>query len=128
MPEDQAEGHSRLKRIKRAQADHANSQNKHLQGLRSITGSTTAVSLLEHREGQCRAIISYQNDLVERAVVCGEPVVDKLDGGKSSWCDFHHARYMVAPEDARPRRAPIIFKPSPKMFRKTVIFSSSAAA
>jgi hypothetical protein len=44
----------------------------------------------------------YDCDQVEKAIYCGEPVVDKLDGGKSILCEHHYARYMVALEDARP--------------------------
>jgi len=111
-----------LKHWKRGAAERL--KYKHLEGLRPIAGSITAVPLLDAKHDQCRATIDYPGGLLEGAVVCGEPVVDKPDGKKASWCENHYARYMVAPV----RRRPITFKPSLTMWRENASLLSSAAA
>jgi hypothetical protein len=66
-----------------------------------------AVLLTEHREGQCRDIIGYQDSL--KAMMCGEPVVRRRDGHTpSSWCAYHHARYITRRFVRESNRAPTI--------------------
>ena len=67
------------------------------------TGSN-AILLSESRDGQCRAIIDYENGEIAKAIICGNPTPLKLRRGKLiriSWCAHHNELYTL--ED-RPHR------------------------
>jgi hypothetical protein len=68
----------------------------------TLTAPSTdkAVLLTEHQEGQCRAILDYQNGELGRAVYCGHPTVTKITNGgrvQTSWCPFHFDLYTRPP-------------------------------
>lgn len=69
----------------------------------NLTGST-AILLSQSRDGQCRAIIDYENGELAKAIICGAPTPVKLRRGRyvtSSWCQHHNELYTI--ED-RPHR------------------------
>jgi hypothetical protein len=63
------------------------------------------VLLIEHREGQCRAIVGEKDGDRGRPLMCGLPIVMRRDGTPSSWCADHHAKYVVPPRAPRPERS-----------------------
>lgn len=70
---------------------------------RSPTGSN-AILLTQSRDGQCRAIIGYENGELAKAIICGDPTPAKLRRGRyvnSSWCAHHNELYT---QEDRPRR------------------------
>jgi len=65
---------------------------------------TNAVLLTQSRDGQCRAIIGYDNGELGRAIICGDPTPAKLVKGRyvtGSWCAYHNELYT---QEDRPRR------------------------
>jgi hypothetical protein len=52
-----------------------------------------AVPILDHHEGQCRAIVGYQNNDASKALMCGEACVPRADERLSSYCADHFQRY-----------------------------------
>jgi hypothetical protein len=70
---------------------------------RSPTGSN-AILLTKSRDGQCRAIIGYENGELAKAIICGDPAAFKFRRGRyvnSSWCAHHNELYT---QEDRPRR------------------------
>lgn len=66
--------------------------------------ASNAILLSESQDGQCRAIIDYENGEISKAIICGEPTPLKLRRGKlirGSWCQHHNELYTI--ED-RPHR------------------------
>jgi hypothetical protein len=60
--------------------------------------SSRSVLLKDTKEGECRAIIGYQNGQAALAVCCGKPtVLARRNGGvvMTSWCADHHAKYTM---------------------------------
>lgn len=80
----------------------------------TLTAPSTdkAVLITLHQEGQCRAILDYQNGELGRAMYCGHPTFTKItSGGKvsTSWCPYHFSIYTRRP---RPEpRAPSTASP-----------------
>ncbi|WP_342723669.1 hypothetical protein AAFG07_31745 [Bradyrhizobium sp. B097] len=58
------------------------------------------VLLIDHIEGQCRAIVGFKDGDPRAAYMCGEPVYQKPGKKQSSWCAYHHAQ-MHATEQNR---------------------------
>jgi hypothetical protein len=62
-------------------------------------GEDCSVLMKDSKDGQCKAIIKYQDGLLENAVYCGKPTPPSItrEGRpmKSSWCDHHKSRYFV---------------------------------
>lgn len=55
-----------------------------------------AVPLLESRDGQCKAIIGYENGELSKAIYCGDPTTETYYKGQlvtGSWCAHHHDIY-----------------------------------
>ncbi|WP_375784741.1 hypothetical protein ACE10Z_34290 [Bradyrhizobium sp. Pha-3] len=50
------------------------------------------VLLIDHIEGQCRAIVGFKDGDARAAYMCGEPVYQKPGKKPSSWCAYHHAQ------------------------------------
>jgi hypothetical protein len=95
----------------------------HLDDLHPVTGSSaSAVSLIDLRQDHCKAIIDYVDGNVWDAVYCGLPIIMGRDGMPSSWCEEHHARFMVSPRAPRPERS-FAFK-----WRPSSVALSTAAA
>lgn len=55
------------------------------------------VLLVDHREGQCRAIVGFKNGDPGTAYMCGEPVMTGSRQKLSSWCAYHYSRMHVMP-------------------------------
>lgn len=57
-----------------------------------------AVRLVDHVEGQCRAIISYEDQDIGKAMYCGHPTVIRItEYGRevaTSWCPYHRSIYI----------------------------------
>jgi len=57
------------------------------------------VRLTETKEGDCRAIIDYEDNLLANAVCCGEEAVWVQNNSgvtkRSAWCAYHHERYTT---------------------------------
>jgi hypothetical protein len=51
---------------------------------------SSRVSLIEARDGQCRAIVGYEDNLLAKAICCGSETIPS-----SSWCDFHRSIYTI---------------------------------
>jgi hypothetical protein len=67
------------------------------------TGSN-AILLTDSRDGQCRAIVGYENGELSKAIICGDPTPLKLRRGKYiriSWCAHHNDLYT---QEDRPHR------------------------
>jgi hypothetical protein len=101
-------------------------KDEHLKRLSPIADSAAAVRLLDAGYGQCRAIIAYESDLIEKAVCCGEATVTRLNGQPSSWCRYHHSKYT---EPSRPKAVkPIAYQFRQPTVRKRLTAASSVAA
>lgn len=67
------------------------------------TGSN-AILLSQSRDGECKAIIGYEDGDLSKAIVCGEQTPWRFKRGKyyrSSWCQHHHELYT---QEDRPHR------------------------
>lgn len=53
------------------------------------------VLLVEHTEGQCRAIVGFKDGDPTAAYMCGEPVL-RRPRKDSSWCAYHHGQMHVS--------------------------------
>ncbi len=49
------------------------------------------VLLVDHTEGQCRAIVGFKDGDPGAAFMCGEPVL------RGSWCAYHHSQMHAGP-------------------------------
>lgn len=81
---------------------HASMENRKMKE-DNVTGSN-AVLLTQSKDGQCRAIIGYENGELGRAIICGDPTPAKLIRGRyvtGSWCAHHNELYT---QEDRPRR------------------------
>ncbi len=60
------------------------------------------VLLVDHIEGQCRAIIGFKDEDPRAAFMCGEPVYQRPGRKPSSWCAYHHRQmHASAVEQSR---------------------------
>ncbi|MHC2440169.1 hypothetical protein [Bradyrhizobium sp. USDA 4451] len=50
------------------------------------------VLLIDHIEGQCRAIIGFKDGDARAAYMCGEPVCQRPGKKQSSWCAYHYGQ------------------------------------
>ena len=60
---------------------------------------SNAVPLLESKDGQCKAIIRYEDGDLAKAIYCGDPTPIKFVKGRIShnaWCSYHHGVYTQA--------------------------------
>lgn len=55
------------------------------------------VLLVDHVEGQCRAIIGFKNGEPGAPYMCGEPVLRGPHTKMSSWCSYHYDQMHSAP-------------------------------
>jgi hypothetical protein len=74
-----------------------------------------AVPILDHREGQCRAIIGYENDDASKALMCGEACVLNANKKLSSYCAHHfklhfqpHTPKIRLDHASRTKREPVL--------------------
>jgi hypothetical protein len=81
-----------------------------------------AVRLQDHKEGQCRAILEYENNELGRAIYCGEAVFTNLQQGRTvatSWCPYHRSRYIQVPGQPRVRAVYRSYN-GPAQFKKVI--------
>lgn len=81
---------------------HAIAEDLHMDAS-NHTGSN-AILLTQSRDGQCRAIIGYEDGELAKAIICGDPTPVKLRRGRyvtSSWCVHHNELYT---QEDHPRR------------------------
>lgn len=60
------------------------------------------VLLIDHIEGQCRAIVGFKDGDPRSAYMCGEPVCQRPGKKQSSWCTYHYGQmHTTASEQSR---------------------------
>lgn len=59
------------------------------------------VLLIDHMEGQCRAIVGFKDGDPRSPYMCGEPVYQRPGKKQSSWCAYHHAQMHATAEQNR---------------------------
>ncbi|WP_141342990.1 MULTISPECIES: hypothetical protein [Bradyrhizobium] len=57
------------------------------------------VLLVDHVEGQCRAIVGFKDDDPRSAYMCGEPVYQRRGKKQSSWCAYHYRQMHATAVD-----------------------------
>lgn len=77
------------------------------------------VLLIDHTEGQCRAIVGFKDEDEREAYMCGEPVLRKPGKKISSWCAYHYGQmHSTSVEQPSARNeasgSPALEGPSPK--------------
>ncbi|WOH63824.1 hypothetical protein [Bradyrhizobium sp. BWA-3-5] len=55
------------------------------------------ILLVNHTEGQCRAIVGFENGDPTVPYMCGEPVLRRQRSKMSSWCPYHHGQMHASP-------------------------------